>query len=791
MPERSTLVGRQVARARLEEALERARLGEGSFVLVSGEAGVGKTRLAAEVAGAADATVLTGTSSHGGTAPYGPVVTALRSHLRAEPGGLDECGPLRPHLALILPELGNPAPATDRATLFEAVRCAFAHLARETPALVVLDDLQWSDEATLELLSALAATVEDLSLLVIGAYRSDGLPRQHGLRRLRNELRRAGRLDELTLEPLGLDETGELVKHLLGDTPAPSLVQAIHDRTQGVPFFVEELSSALQVGGRLKAGRRGWRSRARARCRCPRRSATRSRSAPRSCPTRHGPRPRSPPLRASRSRWRWSRDCATRLASRSCWSAASCASTTSAERASATRSPARPSTRRCRGCAAARCTASWRRHWRRRVPPARRSPRTGWAPAKTSARREALLRAAAESEDLHAYRDAAQAGRQALELWPERGDDTRRNEALERYARCCELSGDLPEAARGWRELAAIRSSLGDTAAMADAQRRLAAVHELKGDKDATFAARRLAADAYAANDRPADAAVEHLAMANQMRLMAKHTEAVELARAAGDEASSAGRLDLRVRALGLEGLARAKQGDDYDGGLETIRSGLALALEHDLTAAAAELYQRLSVAIYESADYRRAQDALDTALELCSATGDAGLESACVTCMIFVLRERGEWSQAAQMSRELIDAESAVWVAQGLLGAIHCYRASLVGAAAAHAGVRRGVGHPPLQHVGRRGPEPGPRRGGGGRERRGARALPRVWAAGRAPMTTTTPCRASGGLPRTTHGQATRRACTNARTRWPGSRRGRATRTALPRWRPRWGRRR
>ena len=179
-------------------------------------------------------------------------------------------------------------------------------------------------------------------------------------------------------------------------------------------------------------------------------------------------------------------------------------------------------------------------------------------------------------------------------------------------------------------------------------------------------------------NDRPADAAVEHLAMANHMRLMAKHTEAVELARAAGEEASSAGRLDLRVRALGLEGLARAKQGDDYAAGVETIRNGLAQALEHDLTAAAAELYQRLSVAIYESADYRRAQDALDTALELCSATGDAGLESACVTCMIFVLRERGEWSQAAQMSRELIDAGSAVWVAQGLLGAIHCYEGKL-----------------------------------------------------------------------------------------------------------------
>ena len=85
------------------------------------------------------------------------------------------------------------------------------------------------------------------------------------------------------------------------------------------------------------------------------------------------------------------------------------------------------------------------------------------------------------------------------------------------------------------------------------------------------------------------------------------------------------------------------------------MRGGLALALEHDLTAVAAELYQRLSVALYDAADYRRAEEALDTALDLCRASGDAGMELACVTCMAYVLRERGEWSRAAEMCRELI----------------------------------------------------------------------------------------------------------------------------------------
>jgi hypothetical protein len=81
-----------------------------------------------------------------------------------------------------------------------------AHLAHDRLVLMVLDDLRWSDEATLELLSALVEPLGELSLLVLGAYRSDGLPRDHGVLRLRHELRRAGRLDEVTLGPLVPDE---------------------------------------------------------------------------------------------------------------------------------------------------------------------------------------------------------------------------------------------------------------------------------------------------------------------------------------------------------------------------------------------------------------------------------------------------------------------------------------------------------------------------------------------------------------------------------------------------------
>src|SRR5919106_4910079 len=137
------LVGRRPERKRLTDVLEKAQLGNGSLVLLSGEAGVGKTSLAEALVETCDGAVLKGSASQGAPVPYGPIVAAVRSGLRGDPNALAGCGHLLPHLALLLPELGNPAPAEDQATLFEALRCALAELAGDDHALLILDDLHW------------------------------------------------------------------------------------------------------------------------------------------------------------------------------------------------------------------------------------------------------------------------------------------------------------------------------------------------------------------------------------------------------------------------------------------------------------------------------------------------------------------------------------------------------------------------------------------------------------------------------------------------------------------------
>ena len=110
------LIGREAEREWLEEAVAAALVGQGALVLLAGEAGVGKSRLADEVAAASEALALRGAASPAATLPYGPVLGALRGYLRSAPGALASCGPLQGHLALLLPELGPAVAASDRAT---------------------------------------------------------------------------------------------------------------------------------------------------------------------------------------------------------------------------------------------------------------------------------------------------------------------------------------------------------------------------------------------------------------------------------------------------------------------------------------------------------------------------------------------------------------------------------------------------------------------------------------------------------------------------------------------------
>jgi ATP/maltotriose-dependent transcriptional regulator MalT len=676
---RGVLIERESERAWLQPVLAEALAGRGSLVLLAGEAGVGKTRFAEELAGSADAQFLRGASSLG-TLAYEPVTSALRGFLRALPGGLSACGPLRPHLALLLPELGEAIEGSDRATLFEAIRCALAAVVAERPAIVLFDDLQWSDAATLELLAALAAPLRELPMLVLGAYRSDEIPRAHQLRRLRNDLRRNRSLAELTLQPLTARGTAELAERVLGAPPSPRLAGTLHDRTGGLPFFVEELAEALAAGGRLQAGESGIELTLDADVPLPQtiRDAVLLRAGDLSDPAR------ATAEAASVAGSRFDVELIAALG----WEGG--LDELLASGLIVELEPGRAAFRHPLVRDAIYEDVRWlRRRSLHRELAAALEGRDGseaevaahWLAARDAPRAlDSLLRAVERLAAVHAYRDAARLARQALDLWPEGERGAERIALLERHAQFSELAGELSEAACAQREVVAARHSAGAGRALADAERRLAAIYELQGDRARALSARRVAADAFAANGLPGEAAAERLIAAGYLQSAGSHTEAVALARRAGEEAGRAERADLRARVLALEGVARVK-GGEFEAGMETIRAGLSLALERELTLEAAEVYQRLATAHEIAGDYAGARDALDTAIGFCEANGANGMEHTCLSCMAYVLRELGDWDRAVELCSELRlpgASPDTTLVADGVLGSMLAFRGEL-----------------------------------------------------------------------------------------------------------------
>jgi DNA-binding NarL/FixJ family response regulator len=670
------VIGREAERAWLEEAAAEAIAGHGSLVLLGGDAGVGKTRLAEEVATTADATFLRGAASPAGP-PYCPVVAALRRHLRHAPDALEDCGPLRGHLALLLPELGDAVAESDRATLFESIRCGLATIAGRHPAIVLLDDLQWSDDATLELLAALATTLSDLPLLVIAAYRTDEVPRSHPLRALRTALRRDRMLRELVLEPLTPEETAELTAAVLDDPVSPALARIVHHRTQGVPFFVEELVTALRSDDRLQSGAAGVELADESEVLLP----ETIRDAVLLHTTGLSAQARATAEAAAVAGPRFEIEVVVALGGADGLEELA-ASGVIVEGRGDNAGFRHPLTRD-----AIYEDIPWpRRRSLHRGLAERLEGQDGkssevaahWLAAREPARAlDALLLALQELMAVHAYRDAARAGRQALELWPEGGRSADRVALLERQAHCCELAGELTEATRALREVAAAHRTHDGGRALADAERRLAGVFELQSDRERALAARRVAADAFIANGLPGEAAAEHLVAAGYLQSAGKQTQAIELAERAVDEATQAERTDLRARALALQGVAMAKRGES-ESGVQTVRAGLSLALEHELTAEAAEAYQRLGTALEVSADYAGAETALTTAVGLCRTDGASadGLENTCLACVAYVLRELGDWSGSDELCRDLHRrAGGADLVADGVLGSIHAFR--------------------------------------------------------------------------------------------------------------------
>ena len=254
----SRFVGRQSQLAELEVAFREALDQRPRLTLVSGDSGVGKTRLLLEAERSFDgALLLHGQCLEQGELelPYAPLLGALRPLVREGDAALDALSTAsRANLATLLPSLG--APPTDatgtgadgQVRLFESLLELLHLLSLRQPLVLVLEDMHWADGSTRAFVTFLARSLIDERILLLLSFRSDELHRRHPMRPLLAELSRLDSCRRLELEPFDHAELAEALTDILGEAPAPDLIDRLLMRTDGNPLYVEELMAAALDG---------------------------------------------------------------------------------------------------------------------------------------------------------------------------------------------------------------------------------------------------------------------------------------------------------------------------------------------------------------------------------------------------------------------------------------------------------------------------------------------------------------------------------------------------------------
>jgi DNA-binding CsgD family transcriptional regulator/tetratricopeptide (TPR) repeat protein len=269
------LVGRERELGMIDTAVETVADGRTSVTLIAGEPGIGKTRLLDEVAARAStrgATILRGGAFEAeGMPPYLPFLEALGQYIRtASPERLRaEIGDTAATLATILPEivarLGDlPAgyalpPEQARLRLFEAIGVFLAAIARHAPVTLILDDLQWADSATLDLLCYVARHQPTARLAIVGGYRESDAAENTALQRALADVNRLRILTVVRLSAFSPEETRTLAVRILSGSVEPTLAATLHMQSEGNPFFAEELLRGWQETGTLAEEAGQWR----------------------------------------------------------------------------------------------------------------------------------------------------------------------------------------------------------------------------------------------------------------------------------------------------------------------------------------------------------------------------------------------------------------------------------------------------------------------------------------------------------------------------------------------------
>jgi DNA-binding CsgD family transcriptional regulator/tetratricopeptide (TPR) repeat protein len=621
------LSGRGDELAMLRQALERAEARSPGFFLIAGEAGVGKTRLVREFASearAGGAATLVGecVELSEGELPFAPLAGALRPVVRERRDELlERVAPRVGELSALLPELADAeqpfesaSPGLDerlaQSRFFELTLSLLDALAEERAVALVIEDLHWVDRSTLDLLRFVSRNAIGTRLLLVGTYRSDELHRRRSLGAFLAEVRRGG-AEAMALEPLTCDEMGVMIRGIRGGEVGAELIRRVHERSDGNPFFAEELLAASRgVSGELPATLRDALMARIAPLSGPAREALRV-IAVAQRPVDHGLLAELVPVSAQEL----IDGLREAFGNHVLVERAGCYEFRHALVRELTYGDLLPGERRALHGTMARALAH-------SDPPPEGAMAVELAHhwLQAGEREEALsaaVRAGHEAERMRAFAAAQRQFENALDLW-DRVESARRPRGIDRI----ELSTRAAENAYLVGELgragSLARDAIASLATSPD-RRRLALIHErlgrylwLRGDPDASEAAYRKAVALMPAEEPRAALAQVHAALAQVLTLRGRLEEATARSERAIAIAREVGARSAEGHALATLGMGYGYRGD-RESAIERLREGKRIAEELELADDTLRCYVCLGDALDQDG---RVREAAELALE-------------------------------------------------------------------------------------------------------------------------------------------------------------------------------
>lgn len=651
--DKKSIFGRTQELQALQKQLRQTGRGRGGVVLLSGQSGIGKSTLLQHALSDGDAQVVQTQVYEDAALPYAPVIQALRQLL---PYIEQENLQLKSFLGVILPELEQSTPDSNRDTLFAAIKEVFQVYTKDRPLVFVIEDLHWADDSTMEALLPLALEARQSPLTIIGTYRNEYLPKKARLRWFRNELRRHRMLLEIGLELLNEDDCRQLMEHITGGPVHERLSRLIFEQTQGLPLFIQEITKVLVSKSLLIKENGVW------------------------CLTDQQELPVPDSIRdavalqldglspAAREKLEFA------AAYGMVFDLNFLVETTGGDAGMdellqqqiirenhdgtgvfqhyLTKEAIKGEILWSKRRSIYRCIAEYLEQHDTELE------RRGkfWLQAgEHEQARGAFITSVQQYCKMHAHREAAQAAHQALELWPKGKDEPGRVRMLEQLANCTQISGQLHDSIVALRELAASDPIKNDARRLAEVHRSLAIAYGLQNTWLQYTNSRLLAAELFEQADLPGEAAKEWLAIANRYLASFEINAALDATGKSISLAKTAKDHGTQARAMGVHGYTLSMQGK-FEAAREMANEAINLALAHNEKEAAADAYRRLGGVYEYASQFDASIKTYESALSFCRTNGVDVLSQHCLPCMSWVLLRLGEWKKALEVCKEISD---------------------------------------------------------------------------------------------------------------------------------------